>query len=314
MTIEIKRALFERLVEKAPETIKELAKKAAVEDLEEWIKIRQERSSDKNYPRVLQDLVNIAGERLGFNVTFGEYGRGPDGIWKHGETNILVEVKASSYHLDVSSYNGRISSEGATCGVAICPEFLPDRVAAAKQYPKIRLLTSSGLCKLVKLKEAYQFPTQHIVNVLVPQETVQLNGLVELVYGIMETEKEERKPSIKEDKFDINAVPDNIKDLGDVAKAMYLILKQNPEKEFVAEELSKQIFDSFPKTFAGRSIASISFGSIWSGDALERRGYVTVKRVRPEPEKYPEWVQRSYKFKGKGKEAQSIGPACMLRK
>jgi len=308
MSIEIRKALFEKLVEKAPETIKQLAKKAATQDLEDWIRICQESGSlHRNYPRVLQDLVNIAGERLGFNVTFGEYGRGPDGVWKHGETNILIEVKASSYHLDVSSFDSRISSEGAICGVAICPEFLTDRVAAAKQYPKIRLLTSSGLCKLVKLKEAYQFPTQHIVNVLVPQETVQLNGLVELVYGIMETEKEERRPSIEEDHFDINAVPEDIKDLGDVAKAMYLVLKQNPEKEFVAEELSKQILHSFPKTFTGRSVASISSGSIWSGDALEKRGCVTVKRVHPEPEKYPEWVQRLYKFKGKEKEAQSNG-------
>jgi hypothetical protein len=172
---------------------------------------------------------------------------------------------------------------------------MEDKVLAAKQYPKIRLLTSGGLCKLLKLKEDYQLPTEHVVNILIPQEAVQLDGLIELIYGVIEA-REEGTPL--RDLYDINDVPDDIKNLSEVTKAMYIVLRENPDREFTAEELTKLILEYFPATFKGYSRKSISFGTVWSGDALEKKGYVTIQRIKPDPEKYPDWVQRKYKFKG----------------
>jgi hypothetical protein len=295
----IGKVLFEKIVEKAPDIVRGLAKDAAttsVENLEEWIHVCEENaSSHRNYPRVLQDLINVVGERLGFNVTFGEYGRGPDGVWVYGDVKIVIEVKASSYHLNITEFNKRVDSEKATCGVAICSSFMEDKVLAAKQYPKIRLLTSGGLCKLLKLKEDYQLPTEHVVNILIPQEAVQLDGLIELIYGVIEARG--KVPPLK-DRYDINDVPDDIKNLGEVTKAMYIVLRENPDREFTAEDLTKLMLEYFPATFKEYSPKSISFGTVWSGDALEKKGYVTIQRVKPDPEKYPDWVQRKYKFKG----------------
>jgi hypothetical protein len=174
---------------------------------------------------------------------------------------------------------------------------MPDRVASTKQYPKLRLITSSSLCKLARLKEEYQLPTEHIVNILIPQETVKLDGLIEVISEIIEVKRGEGPPLV--DRYNIDDVPSEIKDLGDVSKAMYIILKENPEREFTAEELSKQILEAFPKTFEGRSQKSISFGTIWSGDALYERGYIIIEKIKPDPEKYPNWIQRKYKFRFK---------------
>jgi len=79
---------------------------------------------------------------------------------------------------------------------------------------------------------------------------------------------------------------------------MYIVLRENPDREFTAEELTKLMLEYFPATFKEYSPKSISFGTVWSGDALEKKGYVTIQRVKPDPEKYPDWVQRKYKFKG----------------
>jgi hypothetical protein len=65
---------------------------------------------------VYQDLVNVLGERLGFNVQYGEYGKGFDGLWIMGEDRILIESKSSSFWLNLSGLNESITSNNAKVG------------------------------------------------------------------------------------------------------------------------------------------------------------------------------------------------------
>lgn len=207
-----------------------------------------------------------------------------------------MEVKSSSFYFNPSELNKFIESSNATCGIAVSSDFENDKIAAVKGgYPKIRLITSKALCKLAKLKEEYQIPTDHVARLLIPQEAILLDGLIDLVTGIFEAKGETGRMPSEEDKLDIDNVPEELRDLGDVTKAMYIILKQNPDKEFEAEELSRKIKETFPKTFANRSLPSISYGTIWAGDTLEDRGLIKIERYKPDPVNYPNWIKRKYK-------------------
>ena len=100
-------------------------------------------------PRVLEQLINEVGKRLGFKVTFGEHRKGPDGIWEIGDNKIVVGVKSSSFYFDPTELNRFIKSQNALCGIAVSSDFADDKVATVKGgYPKIRLITSGELCKL----------------------------------------------------------------------------------------------------------------------------------------------------------------------
>jgi hypothetical protein len=51
----------------------------------------------------LQDIINEVGKRLGFEVTTGRYRGSPshigyDGIWRSGESAIVIEVKTRFPH------------------------------------------------------------------------------------------------------------------------------------------------------------------------------------------------------------------------
>ncbi|RJS89844.1 hypothetical protein CW705_06920 [Candidatus Bathyarchaeota archaeon] len=299
-------ALFEIAVETAPERIRELGRKARLEDLEEWIRICNVKSSKHpNYWMVFQDLVNILGERLGFQVVFGNYRKGPDGIWRYGGSEIVVEVKSSAAFFNPEELRKFVMERGAGSGLAICPEFTNDKIAAVRGgYPEIRLITTNGLCRLVRLREQYQVPTEHIINLLMPQEGILLDNIIDLVSGIAEATAQEEveepaAPPAEEDRLNIDEVPPEIRGLGDVSKAMYIVLSRNPGEVFNSTRLAKEIKRLFPKTFKDRSIASIAYGTIWAGESLEKRGLIEIERYRPEPEKHPTWIRRRYMIKKK---------------
>ena len=292
--------LFEIAVKSAPEKIKELAREAELKDLEEWIKICNEKSTaHNNYPKVFQDLVNILGERLGFKVVFGDYRKGPDGVWKSGKNKIVIEVKSSPLYFNPEELRKFVKEKGAGSGLGICPKFTKDKIAAVKGgYQEIRLITTNGLCELVRLKELYQVSTEHIINLLMPQESILLDNIVNMVSGIAEATG--KPPTLLvEDEIDINEVPSEIRDLGEISKAMYLVLSGNPDKVFDSTKLAEKIKESFSKTFKDRTLASIACGTIWAGDSLEKRGLIEIERYRPEPEKYPNYIRRRYRIKKK---------------
>lgn len=293
------KAVLKGMVEKWKDisSIMKIAETLELDELKVWIEYCTENASkNTNYSFLLQDLVNLLGSRLGFKVELGKYRKGPDGIWKFEDKSIVVETKATSFYLDFKKMTDYITSEKATSGIAVSSEFSADKIATVKGgYPKIRLITTDSLLKLAELKKKEVITTKHVTDILVPQETVQLDGLVELIYGIVETKKEVGvEEGITKDRFDINDVPENIKELGEVARAMYIVLKHNPDRAFESWELTEEITKNFPATFANKNPG---LGLVWSGDALKGRGYIIVQRYQPDPKNYPDWYKRRYKFK-----------------
>jgi len=282
--------------------IAEMAKEFDLEKLSSWVKICVKNAAqDKThrYAFLLQEFVNIIGQRLGFSVVSGEWNKeGPDGIWEREGKVIVVETKATSFYLNFEKIMKYISSRKALSALAASSEFSKDKVAAVKgEYAgKIRLVTIDGLLKLAELREKDVVSPDSVFALLVPQETVQLDGLIGLIHGIFET-KSEMAAAGKEggkDILDINDVPEEIHDLGEVARAMYIILKKNPERTFEAWELTEEMSKAFPETFRE---TNPGLGITWSGDSLKNRDLIAVERFKPDPKNYPDWYKRRYRLK-----------------
>lgn len=292
-------------IKNAPlEELKEHAKNWRLIDIAACLNYCQENAGKTELGRKCgqfhQDLVNVLGERLGFKVHFGGYGPGPDGIWVHKDHKIVMESKTSPTWLKISQIDGYVQEKKANSGIVVSSEFeRGDRAKIKGGFPRIRLLTTEGLRRLVELKEKEVLSTAHIVRILSPQETVELDGLVDLIHGIVEGAEVEEVKRPVEDLLDINDVPDEVKELGDVARAMYIELKREPTRQFEAEELSQKIARDFAGTFSKRK-SPIGSGIPFSGIHLQRRGLVDIERYRPEPEKYPDWWVRKYKLAPSG--------------
>jgi len=171
----------------APIELRDYVRKLDLVNLSSWIKTCQESAGQgikANYGLVHQDLVNVLGEKLGFQVEFGDYGSGPDGIWKFEEAKIIIESKTSPTWLKLNQVNDYIKSSAATCGVAVASDFEQDQIKAVPGYRVIRLISTEGLIRLVEMKEKGLLLPKDIVNFLVPQETWVLDLLVDLVYQV----------------------------------------------------------------------------------------------------------------------------------
>jgi hypothetical protein len=171
----------------APIELRDYVRKLDLRNVTSWLKTCQENAGQgikANYGLVHQDLVNVLGEKLGFNVEFGDYGSGPDGVWKFGEAKIVIESKTSPTWLKLNQVDEYIKSSAATCGVAVASDFEQDQIKAVPGYRIIRLIRTDGLIKLVEMKENGLLLPKDIVNFLIPQETWLLDSLVNLVYQV----------------------------------------------------------------------------------------------------------------------------------
>jgi hypothetical protein len=171
----------------APIELRDYVRKLDLENISSWIKTCQASAGQgikANYGLVHQDLVNVLGEKLGFQVEFGDYGSGPDGIWKFEQAKIIIESKTSPTWLKLNQVNDYIIESAATCGVAVASDFEQDQIKAVPGYRIIRLISTAGLIRLVEMKEKGLLLPKDIVNFLVPQETWVLDSLVDLVYQV----------------------------------------------------------------------------------------------------------------------------------
>lgn len=184
----------------APIELRDYVRKLDLDNLSSWIKTCQDnagKGSKANYGLVHQDLVNVLGEKLGFQVEFGDYKSGPDGIWNFGETKIVVESKTSSTWLKLEQVDKHIGPSKATCGLAVAPNFEKDQIKAVPGYKLTRLIKTKGLVRLVELKEKRILLPKDVVNFLVPQEAWVLDTLVDLVYNIRIPVPEDKKSPLK---------------------------------------------------------------------------------------------------------------------
>ncbi|MBS7612459.1 hypothetical protein KEJ27_09745 [Candidatus Bathyarchaeota archaeon] len=199
----------------------------------------------RNYGLVHQDIVNILGERLGFTVEFGDYEKGPDGIWSYGDVKIIVESKTSSAWLQVRQVHDYVRELNASSGLAIAPEFTEDNLMAARSYGDVRLLTTNGLGRLLELKEGDRLTTDSLVKILVPVESVKLDYFIDIIYAIAKPRAAPEKPVEKPGKPPELGKPTEEQHLKKVVKgevvATYEKIKQamlrfDPEIKFIPQK------------------------------------------------------------------------------
>ena len=79
-----------------PQQVRTLAQTFDIPTINIWLKQCQENAKKgTKHGFVHQDLVNLLGEKLGFNVSYGKHKSGYDGIWKFDKLSIVIESKAN---------------------------------------------------------------------------------------------------------------------------------------------------------------------------------------------------------------------------
>lgn len=80
----------------APEQIKTLVQTFDIPAINMWLThCQQNAKKGAKHGFVHQDLVNLLGEKLGFQVFYGKHTSGFDGLWKYDDLSIIVESKAN---------------------------------------------------------------------------------------------------------------------------------------------------------------------------------------------------------------------------
>jgi len=155
---------------------------------------------------VLQDTVNEAGRRLGFDMKHGVYrshsNEGYDGLWRiPGGRAILVESKSStSYSINlsrISEYRKQIAPqldlrpEDISILIVVGTEDTADfeaQVRGSRFAWDIRILGVRSLLRLLKLRETLDDPNveRQIQEILFPQEFTRLDRIIDLVFATAE--------------------------------------------------------------------------------------------------------------------------------
>jgi len=165
----------------------------------------QETFDDSGY--VLQDIVNQAGKRLGFDVAYGRYRGvqseiGNDGVWLLPDgRGIVVEVKTSdTFRVDletVSGYRNQLADEGVlsegTSSILIVvgredTGGLESQIRGSRYAWDVRLISVDALMQLVDLKERVDDPRiiRQIYDILIPQEFTKLDKIVNIIFSTAE--------------------------------------------------------------------------------------------------------------------------------
>lgn len=78
-----------------------------------------------------------------------------------------MDSKASSFWLDVLRVDRFVVSHNATVGIAVCGDVSEDKVATVRGgFPKVRLMTTDGLCRLTELREKGVLTTENVKEIL----------------------------------------------------------------------------------------------------------------------------------------------------
>ncbi|MEB3228283.1 MAG: hypothetical protein VKJ27_07850, partial [Synechocystis sp.] len=156
----------------------------------------------ENSGLVLQDIVNQAGERLGFDVEYGLYQGssntiGYDGIWQFNENiNIIVEVKTTdAYRINLDHIYGykrklmdreKIPDKASFLIVVGRKDTgdLEAQIRGSRYGWDFRLISVDSLMKLVQLKESLNDAktVNKISEILCPLEFTRLDRLIEIVF------------------------------------------------------------------------------------------------------------------------------------
>ncbi len=186
-------------------------------------------SGDGNFPdapRALQDIVIQIGRRLGFEVEYGKYrggqdGMNHDGLWRYGKRIVVVEVKTSdTYRIDldnIAKFREKVISEDIeNKDVSILLVLgkerrgLADQIRGSHHAPYTRMIRVKSLLNMAKARHklgaAQTF--DQVREILFPKEFIHLDEIAKLVLSLVEdfvaeyAEDEEETESISKEGID----------------------------------------------------------------------------------------------------------------
>lgn len=152
----------------------------------------------------LQDIVNQAGRRLGFNVSDGRY-RGSqgqigfDGLWRsaYGD-HIVVEVKTTdAYRIDLETLagyrrglirSGEIPEDRSSILIVVGRQDtgeLEAQIRGSRYAWDVRLLSVDSLFRLISIREEIEGPhvARQINDILIPRKYTRVDGIIDLVFA-----------------------------------------------------------------------------------------------------------------------------------
>jgi hypothetical protein len=148
------------------------------------------------YSFSLQDTINRIGELLGFQVTYGEYRSGPDGIWISSmDRALVVEVKTSTSfrisHEVLLGYMDQVKSErgvpkGSVLGLYVIGRQeedttqIEDSIRGGGRERELRMISAHELIALLELKEKAALSHEQIL-VFLPLDLINLGPLIRQV-------------------------------------------------------------------------------------------------------------------------------------
>ncbi len=160
------------------------------------------RTSGEQYNRALQDLVNYAGEFLGFKVEFGRYRGvqnqiGFDGLWESPTSlHLVVEVKTTeTYAIKTATVVGyvdelisekRVPSWDTALGLYVVgrpdPELrqLENAIVAEKRTNQLRVISVESLLTLAEIMSEYDVTHEDMLVLLRPSGAG-IDGLADLI-------------------------------------------------------------------------------------------------------------------------------------
>lgn len=152
----------------------------------------------------LQDIINQAGRRLGFQATDGRYrgvknDNGNDGLWISPDGDqIVVEVKTTdAYRIDLEKITGYrrnlirqgdISEKNSSVLIVVGREDtggLEAQIRGSRHAWDIRILSVDALFRLVSIREEIEGPAiaRKICDILIPREYTRVDGIIDLVFA-----------------------------------------------------------------------------------------------------------------------------------
>lgn len=182
-----------------------------LEDYERWID-ECLASTGPQYNNALQDVVNVLGKRLGFEVEYGRYKGKPgvigfDGLWKSsmGQSMVIDTKTTSAYTIDPKQIVGYIKrlceekglKEEDGFGLYVVGRFEPTTLEATIRgsgyQSKLRVITCRDLIELAKLMRDNSLDHSQIVSLMLPFDSINVGRLLQVIRDIISVQKEEIK-------------------------------------------------------------------------------------------------------------------------
>jgi len=222
------------------------------------------RESGDQYDKALQDLVNLVGKFLGFEVEFGRYrgvqGKiGYDGIWKSSTgISIVAEVKTTDVYSVTTDtllgyMNKLVSSHIITdaskmIGLYIIGHSssdsrqLQNTIIAEGHTDELRVISVDSLLALAEMKEDYKIKHEDILSIISPKGCL-VDSIINLIKRIAS------EPSVEEPTISIvEEVPET---KGSIT--YWLAPVANDEEQPAEKTIMQLVFNQKCYAFADRT-------------------------------------------------------------